>query len=261
MNLDVIIPTYGRAEGQPTLNALWDAGIPVTLVVQAREERLYDFHANKKDVDLYVLPPHITTIAPTRQHILEHVGKFNAFVMVDDDLTFYHRREDDLEKLRDITPNELRQAFVRMAEVLNAGRYAHVGFAAREGANRNTAIGVENTRIMRVLGYRRDVLNEEVIRFDEMEVMEDFHVALQLLKAGYPNLVLNWYAHNQAGSGAEGGCSHFRTPELHAANAERLAEFHAPFVRVVEKTTKGAWGGGTRKDVQIQWKKAFGSRA
>jgi hypothetical protein len=33
---------------------------------------------------------------------------------------------------------------------------------------------------------------------------------------------------------------------------------HPNIVSVVEKTTKTAWGGGTRMDVIIQWKKALG---
>lgn len=258
MNLDVVIPTYGRSGNQETLRQLVAAGINVTLVIQEREEEEHVKYLGPH-VMIHVLPPGIMTIAPTRQFILENVGVNDAFVMVDDDLTFYHRREDDPTKLRDITPEELYFAFQRMANVLTLGPYSHVGFASREGANRNIEEVVENTRIMRVLGYNRATLKLLGIRFDDMEVMEDFHVALQLLEHGHPNVILNTYAHNQAGSGATGGCSHFRTPELHARNAERLATFHSSFVKVVEKTTKGAWGGGTRKDVNIQWKKAFAS--
>jgi hypothetical protein len=93
-----------------------------------------------------------------------------------------------------------------------------------------------------------------------MEVMEDFHVALSLLEAGYSNRIMNHYAHNQKGSGTAGGCSHFRTPELHAKNEHLLAALHPDVVKVVQKETKGAWGGGTRTDVNIQWKKAYGKR-
>ena len=95
-----------------------------------------------------------------------------------------------------------------------------------------------------------------MITFGRLEVMEDFDVALRLLRAGHDNVILNNWANNQAGSGKEGGCSHFRTPELHAACASKLASLHPGFVKVVQKTTKGAWGGGTRTDVNIAWKKA-----
>lgn len=255
--VDLIIPTYGRAGRQETLRQLLRAGLEPALVVQERE---YDEYKRRHPgVEIHCLPDSIRTIAPTRQWILENFD-VEKFCMVDDDLWFYHRREDDPTKLRDIAPEELKEAFGKMDYYLD--EYPHVGFTAREGANRIVSKLMFNTRIMRVLGYNADVLRREEIRFDEMEVMEDFHVALSLLECGHENLVLNTYAHNQAGgSGDKGGCSHFRTPELQAANAHKLAELHPDFVKVTQKTTKGAWGGGTRIDVTVQWKKAYASSA
>jgi hypothetical protein len=248
--MQIFIPTYGRSSTQPTFHALQAAGLDPVLVVQYRE------HGKYHGCPVNILPNYIRTIAPTRQYILDHFVTDDTFCMVDDDLVFFKRRDDDKTKLREITPSELYNAFHNMSIML--GRtYPHAGFASREGANRNTQEWVYDTRIMRVLGYDATVLRDYEIRFDDMEVMEDFHVALQLLERGYHNVILNDYAHNQAGSGAAGGCSHFRTPELHAANAEKLATFHPRYVKVVEKTTKGAWGGGTRKDVVVQWKKAI----
>lgn len=251
----IYIPTYGRSQNQQTLKALRAADIHPVLVVQAREAHLYDAYRDGR-TGVLVLPVEIQTIAPTRQYILEHAGH-SHFCMIDDDLEFFHRREDDQEKLRPITPEELRGAFEQMD--LELFTHPHVGFAAREGANRNTTVHVDNTRIMRVLGYDGSVLLGYGVNFNRLEVMEDFDVALQLLRAGLPNRVLNLYAHNQGSSGADGGCSSFRTPELHARAARTLAGLHHPFVTVVEKTTKGAWGGGTRTDVRIQWKKAYES--
>jgi len=251
--VDIIIPTYGRAGSQSTLKQLNGAGIVPTLVVQERERHLYKMY--EPAAKIYVLPDKIRTIAPTRQHILEFVGSDDRMVMMDDDLVFFKRRDDDRTKLRDIDPAELAHMLEVMDTALST--WPHVGIAAREGANRVTESHVENTRIMRVLGYNRKVLRKECITFGRIEVMEDFDVALRLLRMGHPNLVLNEYAHNQAGSGAAGGCSHFRTKELHAICAHRLAEMHPGFVKVVQKETKGAWGGGTRTDVNIYWKKAF----
>jgi hypothetical protein len=246
--MDIVIPTYGRANKQETARRLRKADVPFSLVVQSREAHLYSDWP-----DVRALPPEITTIAPTRQWIIENCNL--KVCMLDDDLQFFVRREDDKSKLRDIKDAELVCMFERISVELDA--YCHVGIAAREGANRNTEPFIENTRIMRVLAYDAAAVCELGIRFDTMEVMEDFHVALSLLSKGCPNLMLNSYANNQAGSGKEGGCSHFRTPELHAANAEKLAAAFPQFVTVVEKETKTAWGGGTRKDVRIQWKKAY----
>ena len=250
--MQIFIPTYGRASSQTTYRALVEAGLKVTLVVQNRERDLYSTYPHVE-----VLPPHIQTIAPTRQYILDALVTAHAFCMVDDDLVFFKRREDDPTKLRDIKPDELHDAFLDMGAQLNIANVAHVGFAAREGANRQVDPLLENTRIMRVLGYHAPTLRRLDIRFDAMEVMEDFHVALTLLEAGYKNQIMNHYAHNQKGSGTAGGCSHFRTPALQAKNAHLLAVLHPGVVKVVLKETKGAWGGGTRTDVNVQWKKAY----
>lgn len=260
--MDIIIPTLGRKGHQETLNQLWCAGLRPVVVVQQEEYEEDAYWRDIKNVysgiSVAVLPGRIETIAPTRQWILENVGSSRTLVMLDDDLTFYKRRDDEPEKLRDITNDELKVAFGQLEIQLTLEGYAHAGFAAREGANRNTARYLENTRIMRVLGYRRDILLQEKLRFDEMEVMEDFHVALSLLERGYPNVILNDYAHNQAGSGKAGGCSTFRTPEMQARNAHLLAKLH-PHAQAVQRVTKGSFGGGERTDVRIQWKKAYDS--
>jgi len=250
--MQVFIPTYGRAGNQVSYAALSRAGVQVGLVVQAREADLYS-----KYPLVYVLPDDIRTIAPTRKYILTELVKSEEFCMVDDDLYFFHRREDDPTKLREITDKELRGAFIEMRAILSE-RTPHIGFAAREGANRNTKDHILNTRIMRVLGYHtRSVLGLPT-DFSDMEVMEDFHIALSLLERGKENMILNKYAHNQAGgSGSAGGCSHFRTPEMQARNAELLAKLHPGHVSVVQKETKGAWGGGVRTDVIVHWKKAY----
>lgn len=256
--MDIYVPSSGRAQHQPTLTALVEAGLAPVLVVQQREFEDY-FAAWGKTASIIALPPSITTIAPTRQYILENCGSSDTFVMCDDDLTFYARRLDYPTRLRDMFPGELCETFNELELALQ--RHAHAGLAAREGANRNATPFLYNTRIMRVLGYQRDPLISRNIRFDDMEVMEDFHVALRLLEAGFTNCVVNGWAHNQKGSSSAGGCSVWRTPALHAAAAHQLATLHPGVVQVVEKETKQAWGGGVRTDVRIAWKKAYNQKA
>lgn len=251
--MDLFVLTYGRAtpERQHTLRQLNAAGLRACLVIQAREAGEYLWYSSG---DIAVLPPDITTIAPSRQYIHEFLAS-EKYVMLDDDLHFFKRRKDDKTKFITIFPDELVQMFDDIEHTLD--EYPHVGIASREGGNRITSSITFNTRIMRLLAYKRSAV---LGRFSDMEVMEDFHVALSMLQAGRQNVLLNNYCHNQAeGSNAAGGCSHFRTPELQARNAHRLADIHKPFVTVIEKKTKTAWGGGKRTDVRIQWKAAYES--
>lgn len=253
--MDIAVPTLGRALLQESIHPLLAAGLKVHLVVDQAEADKYDNFKGKPNLSVVACPA--TGIGHVRQWIVENIGSANEICMVDDDLTFFRRRDDDRTKLRDITLTELQQAFASLRSVLGSKGVAHAGFATREGANRCTDKLIQNTRILRVLAYRRDVLAKECITFGRIAVMEDFDVALRLLRAGYKNVVLNEYTHNQRGSGSKGGCSTYRTLEVQARAAHQLASMHPGFVKVVTKTTKTAWGGGTRTDVQIAWKKAY----
>lgn len=250
----IYIPTYGRHDRQHTFDNLPPSIQKKTrLVVQKREAHLY------KDYPHIVLPPRIKTISPTRQWIMKEA--FTAgnekVCMLDDDLRFDFRRTDDRGKFLVANNAQIVAMFRRIERSLD--KYAHVGVLAREGGNRVLEREVFATRMMRVLAYDVKTFKEEKIKFDRLPLQEDFDVTLQLLRKGYPNLVLCEWVQGQGSSNADGGCSHFRTIDMHNANAKKLAELHAPFVKVVEKQTKGAWNGQPRLDVTVQWKKAYAS--
>jgi len=136
--------------------------------------------------------------------------------------------------------------------------FAHVGISGREGNNRVRDAWVENTRYMRFLAYRTD--QYMACEHNRVTVMEDFDIALQMLRAGHPNKVYYMYAQGQAKTQSAGGCSVWRTHEVHNAGAERLAELHPGFVTVRQKQNKtDREGFGTRKEVTVYWKKAFAS--
>lgn len=249
--MKIFIPTYRRPYRQITYTNL----PPIiqeqtTLVVDSSEANSH----GKKNV--WVLPDGIQgRIGRVRQHIVDEFPN-EKIVMMDDDLRFYARRNDDRTKLRQPTSDDIVQMFSAIESSLNTAPF--VGIASREGANRNTDHVLINTRIMRLLAYDTKKIHEHKIQFDRLQVMEDFDVAIQLLRAGQINIVLNDFAHNQDGSDASGGCSTYRTEMIQAQAAQGLKELHPDFVKVVEKKS---WSGvGTRLDVQIAWKKAFDSR-
>lgn len=250
--MHVFIPTYGRANRQHTFNNLPDSVKNRTiLVVQDREKHLYE------DYEHLVLPKNIKTISPARQWIMEYANDvgWKKICMLDDDLRFDKRRKDDSTKFIVAPPLAVTGMFKAIEHELSD--FAHVGVLAREGGNRVPYSKVACTRMMRVLAYDVEIYMSENIKFDRLPLQEDFDVTLQLLRKGYANSVLCEWVQGQGSSNADGGCSHFRTIELHNKNAEKLAKLHAPFVKVVEKQTKNAWNGQPRLDVRIQWKKAF----
>lgn len=247
--MQIFIPTRGRLF-QETYGSL-----PPEL---AEKVHFVAPHDDKYTVGLFVhkTPPEINGIGPTRQWIIDNITD-NKVVMLDDDLVFATRRTDDPTKFRDSTDEEISGLFSRISVLLDS--FAHVGVSTREGGNRDTSDTLLNTRLLRILAYRTDVLRRENVRFDRLELMEDFDVTLQLLRLGYPNIRINTIVHNQRSSNAPGGCSTYRTLEKQSEAARGLHKLHPQFVTVVTKTTKSAWNGQTREDVRIRWKDSFDS--
>lgn len=243
--MKIFIPTRGRINRQDTLEylKLFD---PIMVVPQCEE-------SHWKDYRRLVVPDHFK-FSEIRQFIAEQDG--DKHCVIDDDLKLYRRCEDST-KLRGVTEGEVFALLSKISRLLD--KYAHGGVSAREGNNHMDFPGVENTRCMRWHFYRPEVLREERFDFREVVTKQDFHCTLWLLERGFPNYVISEFAHNQRGSNVDGGCSSYRTQEVMDAGAEKLATLHPEFVKVVEKETKSAWGGGVRKDVRIQWKKAFRS--
>jgi hypothetical protein len=244
------IPSSNRPLKQTTYDNLPDdLKAEVAIVIPYEQRRAYD----AQGLPTLCTPPHIRGIGATRQWICDEVG--GKILMLDDDLVFATRRQDDPTKFRDSTDEEMHQLFNAIEAHMTAG-WVHGAVASREGANRFTDPYNYNVRCLRALFYDTDYLKKYGIKFTDMEVMEDFHVALSLLKHGHASLTINYMVQNQNGSDLPGGCSVYRTPEVQTRAALALAEKHPEHVKVVVKTTKTAWGGGTRTDVKVEWKKA-----
>lgn len=250
--MKILIPTRGRATTQTTLKFFpKELQEKTTLVVDYDERHLYD----NSPARVWVMPEGLPAgISPKRKYVMENTID-PKIVMLDDDIRFYIRKGYDDWHLRYLEPQEMPQMFGLLEEWLDD--YAHCGVSAREGNNRVEKLSVENTRYMRLLAYNLDMLDG--VELGRTKIMEDFDVALQLLRQGKPSKVSYYYAQGQRGSNTDGGCSEWRSLETQAEGAERLGSLHPDFVRVVEKKTKTAWGGGIRKDVIISWKKAYGS--
>ena len=249
--MHIYIPTMRRPRLQYTLHELKnESPYPITLVVPSEEMEDYrDVHT-----DILEVPPEVRGIAATRQFIMEQADDEHV-LMMDDDLTFAVRRHDDPTRFRPPVPGELRGMLMAVEALLE--QYAHAGIATREGGNRQTDQVLTCTRAPRVIGYRRSVFFKEGVDFRNSTVMDDFEATLHLLTRGHANAILNVFVQNQRGSGTAGGASTYRTMEMHAAAAAKLQSRYPAFVKTVQKTTKTAWGGATRTDVIIQWKKAL----
>lgn len=259
MDMTLFIHTYGRVGKQETLKTFnTELRKRTVLVVQAREEDRWKLAGVPEHVRLMVLPDQIRMLSPTRQFILDHAVQngLDKIVMMDDDLKFSFRQPGGL-KLFAAVKTDVENMFGVLEDALD--EHVHAGVSAREGNNRQLDDYTRIGRMMRVLAYRPKAVHDLDCRFDRLRTKQDFDMTLQLLRKGKPNYITFRYAQDQGGSQAEGGCATYRTPEMMSEDAMNLHNLHPDFVKVVTKTTKGAWGGGARIDVNIQWKRAFES--
>lgn len=242
MSVGIYVPTLGRVGRTPTMEM--ESSVPMRLVCPPEERGLHDF-------------PHIVCdkvgIGPVRQHILDN-AKEDTIIMIDDDMMFFKRSdlwcEDfaDLKKIWSLDP---------IVEWIESRDELHGGVSARQG-NQNVKVPHKIGRVNNFHFFKREILGE--VDFTVLPVMEDFYVTLSLLTQGFPNAVVYDYCWNQRGSGAVGGCSGYRTLEMQAEAAFMLHDAFPDFVKVVDKKTKGSGiFEGTRKDVIIQWIKAWKS--
>lgn len=253
----VYIPTLGRVNKQITVQSLRAAGVDYRLVCRATEaDRLNDagYCVLREPDDLP------KGIGHTRQFIMEQDDGKEQVIMMDDDLVFAMRgkREDNPMYLSPCDPADVL-AMVHWLRLVTEDSmpYAMAGISSREGNNRKEGMQGENTRIMRVFAINKAKFKASGANFTNLKVMEDFDVTLSLLLAGYPNVENHMFTNNQNGSNIQGGCKEYRTIETQGDAARELAAKYPFYVQTVEKETKTSWGGGTRTDVKIYWKKAF----
>ena len=248
--MNIYIPTYKRTDKQITLGNLPKSLYDQTYLVCVEEEAE---ELSKYGAKILVTPPEVKGIGPTRQYVIDN-AKDKHILFLDDDLKFYRRNEE--AKLKKINPDEFHHLHTWINYCLEMG-YPMVGVSAQAGNNRFKGNFAYLQRIFTVYGLNTEFLKEKNIRFDEMELMEDFNVALKIIRHGFKTILNTEFAHTQSNSNASGGCSEYRNYELQKKSAYMLMEKHYPYVKVVKKNAKSWTGLQERYDVRIQWKKAY----
>ena len=180
----------------------------------------------------------------------------DKFMQIDDDVDFLVRRADDDWRLVAADHESVDQMLLKIEELLID--HGSVGVSSREGNNRAGVGGpgdlvARDTRLMRVYGCRtREFLEMEHGR---VVVMDDFEFHVQMLRAGHRNACLFYWANGQRMTGSPGGCTDYRTLQVHHDSAVRFSELHPGFVRLRQKKNKGG-GLAERTEVSVYWKRA-----
>jgi hypothetical protein len=265
----IYIPSAGRAGRFGSVSTTLDLVDEAVLVVPGKEAERYrrvveNLMSQRPARKLSVLATSVSGIAETRRFIGQFARESGekTFCMMDDDLTFSVRAGADSWQLRKATRDDVRRLVSWISEKL-CDDVAHASVSVRQSNNAFPTGDVEtltkyNKRTLRVLAYQ----TEPFLRMEHgrVVVMEDFDVNLQLLRAGWRNVLTYWWAQDQRGTGTAGGCSTYRTREAHDASARKLAELHHEFVKLREKHAKSSSPEmRERLEVTIQWEKAYES--
>lgn len=247
--MQIFIPTRGRVDKQLTRERAFldELPYPVNYIVPECEKHFWG--------EMAEAIPDDWNISRIRQYILETFTSDPFHVVIDDDLRFA-RRVPGGTTLRNSTKEDILEMFQWVENTLSEG-WVHGGISPRFCNVRRPDDVEYNTRILRFHFYNRDFVSATGFKFTDIASKQDFHFTLSMLEAGYPNIQCNLFTHDQNDSNQAGGCSRYRTPQHNEETSRRLAELHPGVVRVVEKTTATAWGGGTRIDVIVSWKKAL----
>ena len=231
------------------------------LVVQNHQYDMYRIMAQRYQVNIMVLPSWAKKIGSTRREVAHHAHEIGCpwFIMMDDDLTFFTRRdqrsqdEDKWWRMTPATEEEMMEIILQLSQDLQV--YEHLGISAREGNNWIRPAYAHNVRYMRVTGFQTESYLD--CELDRIDGLEDFDVALQMLAKGKQSLVYYKWAQGQGQANEEGGCADWRTSQSNDVQVELLHSFHPRFVSVRQKVNKTDRDGfGTRKEVTIRWKEA-----
>jgi len=274
----IVIPSMGRHKRQQTLATFERTKIcqsyKVVLAVPHNEVQKYKKPSYKgkpiksgtmKLVDVIGVPKEYSGISRTREYILLELSrKYKAryVFMVDDDLSFCHRpniKKADMPYINN-SEYDMHMMVETLTMWLEEG-LVHVGLISRQ-ANRKTGIEYQQPgRMMNAYAYDvkvvRKLVRQGKVKLGRVPVMEDFDLTLQLIRLGYPSRVSCQYAWTQT-SNMDGGCSTYRTAEVQASAAHKLAKLHKGFVEIVKRKAK-TWQNNLteRVDVRVAWKKAY----
>lgn len=251
----IFIPTYKRVHRQLTYDKLPTALQRKTLLV-VHEDELDEHRRRGRPAVASALQG--LGMAAVRGWIVDYAraSGIKRIAILDDDLTLQYRGED--MKILNSTGAQQIEAMEWMDKTLK--QYASCAMGVRFLGYAEPGEVMENSRQMQAIGVNVERLHKLGVNFNkDVPVwfpMDDFHLTLQLLEAGEPNVVSLRYRTCPAPANAPGGCSEQRTLQRQNESAQLLARLHPENVKVREKK---AWRGmdGTMYDVTVQWKMAY----
>lgn len=251
--MKIYIPTKGRVQNQLTLENLPPDLYVRTTIVCPKSEAFRHRQRHPHIEEVLEQPDESMGISEKRKWIVD-ICPDDKLVMLDDDLRFAVRREDDDGKFRKAESKDIILAFEELESVL-CEETSHAGFAvrgmgigdlAREGGWQTAK------RMIYSLGYYLPIVRFWA-EFGRVSTHEDIDVTMQLLSMGFPNKVNHSFVTDQK-FGNEGGCTNERTIEKNNADCLKLVELHPEYITA---ETKIYANSPSRLEVRCSWQKSL----
>jgi len=241
--MKIFIPTIGREGKQITINSIkgskWEDR---TYLVCPKNER-----HNWKNI-IYQ-PDEIKGIAQVRQWIIE--SSDDSFVcMCDDDIYFYGKNISG-----GLKGKKLDKLFDQFEKWLSEGK-VFVGVTDHLYCNMKEDI-YHFGPPTQCYAMNRDYLKEHNIRYDAVELCEDYHVPLSVLESGRKCWFTSEFNINQYKVNGDGGCSNYRDIERVTKACEEFRNLHPKFVKFRYGKNFKNQGVPVGFKLMVSWKKAF----
>ena len=249
----IYIPTVGRGDKQITWENLPQKWRDITTLVVNHEDK------DKYDKPTLLLPKGVKGIASVREWIVKQ-AKEQKICMLDDDLNFvYTKKTDEVGQTnRKLNEDDFEKMMSLMSNWLD--KYVFCGLDATWSHPQFEIDYKFCGRVCSNVFYNTKTLPMHEINWTDIEISEDYNIALQLLTRGLANKVSTRFRVSPVENFSSGGCSSYRTIELHNQSFVKLQKKFPNFVKLKEKVqNSGLWKGQKRIAGIIQWKKAYES--
>lgn len=262
MNTAIIIPSRDRVEvlsskSRHTLTYAKHSKHPVYVVVRESEFAAYEELAKAFAANVLTVPEHVDRIAKTYDYVMAMTGPaVKKLLFMDDDLIFAERRDFSSPKLTNVVPERFDEIADALFAALDEPRVAMAGIAHRRGAQTHTVPKRYNQKLIAVLAC-----NVESLRGKKWEwgydSMFDHNMVLECLVEGWRNVQISSFTHDDIlPRHAKGGCTEYRSMDVHSNAAIALAKKYPDIVTLRDKWVESANRYGL--DVTMHMKKAFG---
>jgi len=216
------IPTLGRSDNQITYSNIPDSWKSKVIFVIQESEANFEFFKNKNTL----VTPNSIGIAKTREIIAKHASKIK-FGVLDDDLSFLSR----INKISKIDDSSFDAMMTIFSSWLDESDVICCGMSPTWSPPLAKDFTDCTTLLCNCfLDGRKFSL--ETLDWTSIPISEDIHILMQLLSLGYKNRVSYLYSFDSGKLQMAGGCSSYRTLDLHNSSLLQLKKKYPKYIKL-----------------------------